>query len=276
MQIRFSKMHGLGNDFMIVDGVTQHLQFDPATIRNLADRHTGVGFDQLLIVEPPSDPNADFRYRIYNADGSEAEQCGNGARCFARFVVENGLCMKSTLRLETNTGMIGTQLLDDGNVEVDMGIPCIAPEHIPFLTTSAQTSYRIDVDDDQVEVIPVSMGNPHAVVFVDNVFTAPVADLGSRIGRSPLFPNGVNVGFCQVIDDGFARVRVFERGVGETRACGSGACAAAVAGHLTGRLATRCKISLPGGKVRINWPGPGQHLLMSGPAALVYDGRIEL
>lgn len=276
MQTRFSKMHGLGNDFMIVDCVTQHVPFDADTIRRLADRHTGVGFDQLLLVEPPTDPSADFRYRIFNADGSEAEQCGNGARCFARFIADNGLCTKPILRLETNTGPITTRLLDDGQVEVDMGVPTTDPERIPFLTALPQTTYSIDVDTSVVDITPVSVGNPHAVVFVDNVFDAPVADWGARIGCSPLFPNGVNVGFCQVVDPGFIRLRVFERGVGETRACGTGACAAVVAGLLTGRLGPRCKVSLPGGKVRINWSGPGQRLLMTGPTAFVYEGQIEL
>ncbi len=276
MLTRFTKMHGLGNDFMVVDCVTQHVALDADVVRRLADRHLGVGFDQLLLVEPPSNPSADFRFRIYNADGSEAEQCGNGARCFARFVADNALCAKPTLELETNTGTIITRRLDDGQVEVEMGVPSIDPAQIPFVTECAQTSYVIPIGDGEVEVTPVSVGNPHAVLFVDNVFDAPVADLGARIGASPQFPKGVNVGFCQVVDSGFARLRVFERGVGETRACGSGACAAAVAGRLTGRLGERSKISLPGGKVRISWAGPGHRVLMTGPCASVYEGNIEL
>jgi diaminopimelate epimerase len=276
MKIRFAKMHGLGNDFMVVDLVSQHAEFTPERIRCLADRHTGVGFDQLLLVEPPRDPDADFRYRIFNADGSEAEQCGNGARCFARFVRDNQLSPKPTLRLETNTGIVATRLCGDGDVEVNMGVPGLAPVDVPFLADAPAISYPLEVNGATVEVTPVSMGNPHAVIFVPSVFDAPVATLGAAIGSHPRFPSGVNVGFCQVVDPGFARLRVFERGVGETRACGTGACAAAVAGQLTGRLGARCKISLPGGKLRIQWPGPGASLSMVGPAALVFEGQIEL
>jgi diaminopimelate epimerase len=276
MKVRFSKMHGLGNDFMVVDLVSQHAEFLPERIRCLADRHTGVGFDQLLLVEPPRDPDADFRYRIFNADGQEAEQCGNGARCFARFVHDNHLSPKPTLRLETNTGFITTRLCGDDDVEVDMGVPRLAPEDVPFVADGVRTTYPLDVDGTTVDVTPVSMGNPHAVIFVPSVFDAPVETLGAAIGRHPRFPKGVNVGFCQVVDTGFARLRVFERGVGETRACGTGACAAAVAGQMAGRLGKRCKISLPGGKLRIQWPGPGEPLSLVGPAALVFEGQVEL
>jgi len=276
MRVEFSKMHGLGNDFMVVDLVSQSVSFLPEQIRCLADRHTGVGFDQLLLVEPPQTPDADFRFRIYNADGSEAEQCGNGARCFARFVHDNHLSPKRELKLETRNGAIVTKLCANDEVEVDMGVPRTAPADVPFLADAAATTYALDVDEATIEITPVSIGNPHAVIFVDNVFDAPVATLGAAIGKHARFPEGVNVGFCQVVDPGFARLRVFERGVGETRACGSGACAAAVAGQLTGRLGKRCKISLPGGKVRIAWPGPGERLTMTGTACHVYQGRIEL
>jgi diaminopimelate epimerase len=276
MKIRFSKMHGLGNDFMVVDLVTQHADFQPERIRCLADRHTGVGFDQLLLVEPPHDPDADFRYRIFNADGTEAEQCGNGARCFARFVRDNDLSPKSTLTLETSTGRIVTRLCPQNDVEVNMGVPRLAPAEIPFLADGTRTTYPLDVDGTTVDITPVSVGNPHAVLFVPSVFDAPVAALGAAIGAHHRFPQGVNVGFCQVVDPGFARLRVFERGAGETRACGTGACAAAVAGQLTGRLGKRCKISLPGGKLKIHWDGPGETLLMIGPTALVFEGQIEL
>jgi diaminopimelate epimerase len=276
MKIEFSKMHGLGNDFMIVDLVSQNALFLPEQVRCLADRHTGVGFDQLLLVEPPQTPDADFRFRIYNADGSEVEQCGNGARCFARFVHDNHLSPKRELRLETRGGTIVTRLCANDEVEVDMGVPRNAPAEIPFLADAAGTVYALDVDGARIDVVPVSMGNPHAVIFVDNVFAAPVASLGAAIGRHPRFPDGANVGFCQVVDSGFARLRVFERGVGETRACGSGACAAAVAGQLTGKLGKRCKISLPGGKVRISWAGPGEVLTMTGTACHVYQGCVEL
>src|SRR5262245_16206773 len=276
MRIQFSKMHGLGNDFMIVDQVTQQIHLTRELIQRLSDRHTGIGFDQLLSVEPPTDPDSDFRYRIYNADGNEAEQCGNGARCFAKFVVDNHLSNKTELKLQTTCGIIKTKLRDDGMVEVDMGIPSTEPAQIPFIADTATTSYRLAVGDTTVDVVPVSVGNPHAVLFVDSVNAAPVQTLGPLLEHHGRCPRGANVGFCQVIDSGFARLRVFERGVGETRACGTGACAAAVAGVLTGRFSERIKISLPGGKVKISWAGLGQALRMIGPACLVYEGNIDI
>jgi diaminopimelate epimerase len=276
MRIQFSKMHGLGNDFMVIDQVTQQVNLTRELIQRLGDRHTGIGFDQLLSVEPPTDPNTDFRYRIYNADGNEAEQCGNGARCFAKFVVDNHLTNKTELKLQTTCGVITTQLREDGMVEADMGVPSTEPAQIPFIADAIATSYRVAVGDTTVDVVPVSVGNPHAVLFVDSVNTAPVQTLGPLLEHHERFPRGANVGFCQVVDSGFARLRVFERGVGETRACGTGACAAAVAGVLTGKLSERIKISLPGGKVKISWAGPGQPLHMLGPACLVYEGNIDI
>jgi diaminopimelate epimerase len=276
MQLRFAKMHGLGNDFMVIDRVSQHFDLEPELVRRWADRHTGVGFDQLLAVEPPGDPEADFRYRIFNADGSEAEQCGNGARCFARFVADNQLSVKDTLVLETNGGPISTTLKSDDQVEVDMGVPSTQPADVPFEADTRELAYLVNVDNCRVAVTPVSVGNPHAVIFVDSVADAPVASLGAALSRHDRFPEGANVGFCQVVDRGFARLRVFERGVGETRACGTGACAAVVAGKINSHLGERVKISLPGGKVRINWPGPGSPVKMIGPACLVYEGTIDL
>ena len=276
MRIEFSKMHGLGNDFMVIDQISQDLRLSPELIQRLSDRHTGVGFDQMLCVEAPTDPDCDFRYRIYNADGSEAEQCGNGARCFAKFVVDRGLSTKSELRLQVGNGRITTSLRDDDLVEVDMGVPTTVPAQIPFVTDVEAMSYRIAVGSDVVEIVPISVGNPHAVIFVDSVNDAPVATLGAALSRHERFPHGVNVNFCQVIDSGFARLRVYERAVGETRACGSGACAAAVAGVITGRFGERVKISLPGGKVKIKWPGTGHPLKMLGPACLVYEGHVEV
>ncbi len=276
MQIQFSKMHGLGNDFVVIDAISQDVHLSPELISRLADRHTGIGFDQMLCVEAPTDPDCDFRYRIYNANGAEAEQCGNGARCFAKFVIDSGLSVKPELRLQTNTGTIVTLLRDDGMVEVDMGVPSTAPERIPFVTDAASTVYRITVGDQEVELVAVSLGNPHAVLFVDSVNDAPVTTLGPLLAVHPQFPQGANVGFCQVVDSGFARLRVFERGVGETRACGTGACAAAVAGALTGRFGERVKISLPGGKMKIKWAGIGERLYMLGPARLVYQGHLEV
>jgi len=293
MQLEFSKMHGLGNDFMVLDLVTQLFVPTPEQIRAWSDRHTGVGFDQLLAIEPPDNPEADFRYRIYNADGTEVEQCGNGARCAALFVAARQLSPKRSLLLETNTGLITVTRLADGMVEVDMGPPDCTPAVLPFcpdapgvnpvvhrINTASGCAdvdaWQIDTSAGPVECMTVSMGNPHAVIFVDNVANAPVAELGQALMVHPAFPSGVNVGFVQAVDNAFLRLRVFERGVGETRACGTGACAAAVAARLRGLTGARVKVSLPGGKVRIAWQGPDHTVKMTGPAALVYQGHIEV
>ncbi|MDE0422732.1 MAG: diaminopimelate epimerase [Gammaproteobacteria bacterium] len=276
MKLRFAKMHGLGNDFMVVDLVTQRGMPTPDQVRSWSDRRTGVGFDQLLAVLPPSAPDADFRMRIFNADGSQAEQCGNGARCFAQFVVEEELTVKRDLLVETEGGNIRTELLDNGQVRVDMGVPSTVPEEVPFLAEEAKTSYVIDVGDSRVEVTPVSVGNPHAVVFVNNVAHADIDGIGSALQHHERFPEQVNVGFLQVVDRRFARLRVYERGTGETRACGTGACAAMVAARLHDRLEARAKISLPGGKLRLEWQGRGSPATLSGSAKLVFTGRIEL
>jgi diaminopimelate epimerase len=284
MLLEFAKMHGLGNDFMVLDLVTQVLELDAQQIRAWSDRRTGVGFDQLLAIEPPTDPEADFRYRIFNADGSEVEQCGNGARCAALFIARRQLSPKPSLILQTLNGTIVTRLLGDDQVEVDMGEPRLAPERLPVDPRAARgalpvegrpPAYHLTVDGLQVEVTPVSMGNPHCVLFVGNVAEAPVEALGRTLVAHPVFPEGANVSFCQVVDPGFVRLRVFERGVGETRACGTGACAAVVAAQLRGAVGQRVKVSLPGGKVRIAWQGPGTPVRMSGPATLVFEGRIE-
>lgn len=269
-------MHGLGNDFMIVDLVTQRA--DPARkqIRAWADRRTGIGFDQFLEVLPPDDPDADFRYRIFNADGSEAEQCGNGARCFARFVVETGLTVKRDLDIQTPTGRIRTRLLDSGDVEVDMGVPSTDPRDIPFVTGCRASSYAVDVAGSNIDLTPVSIGNPHAVVFVDDVQAADVDGIGRALQSHDAFPDAVNVGFMEVVGRRLARLRVYERGVGETLACGSGACAAMVAARLHERLDRRAKIALPGGKLRLTWQGAGANVKISGPANLVFTGRVQL
>ncbi len=276
MQVKFSKMQGLGNDFMMLDLVTQGLELTPELIRQWGDRHTGVGFDQLIVAEPPTDPTADFRFRIYNADGSEAQQCGNGLRCFARFIADNQLSPKRRLQLESLAGPLWTRLQDDGQVEAGMGIPTTEPALIPLQSDEPGPVHQFDVDGTTLQLTAISMGNPHAVLFVDNVQQADVAGIGAKLTRHPRFPEGVNVGFCQVVDSSFVRLRVFERGVGETLACGSGACAAMVAGRLAGRLCQRVKVSLPGGKLRIQWAGPGHELTMTGPAALVYEGTLQL
>ena len=276
MKLRFAKMHGLGNDFMIVDLVTQRGMPTPDQVRSWSDRRTGVGFDQLLAVLPPEDPDADFRMQIFNADGSQAEQCGNGARCFARFVVEESLTVKRELLVETEAGVIHAALLDDGRVRVDMGVPGTDPASVPFLTDESATSYRVDLGDESVEVTPVSMGNPHAVVLVPNAAEADVEAVGDALQRHERFPEQVNVGFLQVVDRRFGRLRVYERGAGETRACGSGACAAVVAGRIHDLFEPRVKISLPGGKLRVEWQGEGSPVTLSGPTKFVYTGRIDL
>lgn len=277
IRLRFSKMHGLGNDFMVIDAVTQEVNLSSEQIAAFADRHTGIGFDQLLLVAAPTDPGADFWYRIYNADGSQAEQCGNGARCIAQFVERNSLASRPELRWQTVNGCITTVCVGD-QVEVDMGEPRLHPASIPTTACIDETTHTIpiEVEDQIYHAVPVSVGNPHAVLFVNSVIDAPVLELGAQLTRHQVFPEGANIEFCEVVEPGFVRLRVFERGVGETRACGSGACAAVVAGVLTDRLRDRVKVSLPGGKVRISWPGPGHSLKMVGPAALVYEGTVDI
>ncbi|MCY3810873.1 MAG: diaminopimelate epimerase [Gammaproteobacteria bacterium] len=276
MRLHFAKMHGLGNDFMIVDLVTQRAEPATEQIRAWGDRRTGVGFDQFLEVLPPDDPDADFRYRIFNADGSEAEQCGNGARCFARFVVDAGLTVKRRLDIQTATGRVRTHLLDSGDVEVDMGVPSTDPREIPFVTECRASSYSIDVAGSSVDLTPVSIGNPHAVLFVDDVQAADVDGIGRALQNHDAFPDAVNVGFMEFVGRRFARLRVYERGVGETLACGSGACAAMVAARLHKHLDRRAKIVLPGGKLRLTWQGEGANVKLSGPAKTVFTGRVQL
>ena len=279
MNLRFTKMHGLGNDFMVVDLVTQGVDLDLKRIRTWSDRRTGIGFDQLLAVFPPAVPDADFNFRIFNSDGSEAEQCGNGGRCVARFVRDRALTKKKGLALDTASGRMHTRLLKDGKVRVEMNVPCLKARRIPFrpdLTTEEGLSYRLTVDGASVAFTPVSMGNPHAVVMVDDVDKAQVETVGAALQASDTFPEGVNVGFLQVIDPENARLRVFERGAGETRACGSGACAAMVAGNLHGLLRSRATVSLPGGDIELAWPGKSSPVAMTGPAAAVYEGRVPL
>jgi diaminopimelate epimerase len=284
VRLNFTKMHGLGNDFMVLDLVSQAFEIDAdhsaQRIRDWADRRTGIGFDQLLILEPPSEPHADFRYRIYNADGTEVEQCGNGARCVAKLIHDHELSPKTQLILQTRGGDIATEVLGPDTVEVDMGVPSTASDRVPYradqATGSADGRYQLEASGGRFEVTPVSVGNPHGVLFVDNVSEVDVQAIGAALVAHPFFPQGANIGFCQVVDSGFARLRVFERGVGETRACGTGACAAMIAGHLQGKLADRAKISLPGGKVRISWQGQGSPVRMTGPATLVYEGHLEV
>ncbi len=280
MKLSFTKMHGLGNDFAVVDLLTQRAKLSPAQIAALADRHRGIGFDQLLAVEPPRRPEADFRYRIFNTDGSEAEQCGNGARCFARFVVERGLTKKQTLVLEVPRGTITATLQEQGWVEVDMGAPSFALDAFPVTLgprAKAQgLSVELSTDVGPATLTLVSMGNPHGVVFVPSVADAPVETLGAALQAHEAFPESLNVGFCEVVDRKHLRLRVFERGVGETQACGSGACAAVAAAREQGWLGDEVTVTLPGGALRLRWQGPGAPLLMAGPTAVVYEGQVRL
>ena len=280
MKLRFAKMHGIGNDFMVLDLVTQNVELTADRIKRWSDRRTGVGFDQLLAVLPPSDPTADFRYRIFNRDGTQAEQCGNGARCFAKFVRDHGLSVKQGLTLETSSGLVRTRMLEDDRVEVEMGVPGLEPGNVPFRPQAAEAlaggvRFRLPVADGEVVVAPVSIGNPHAVIEVDDIVNAPVKRLGVQVQACEAFPEGVNVGFLQIVEPDFARLRVFERGAGETRACGSGACAAMVVGRLTGQLESRVTVSLRGGEVQLHWPGEGESVTMTGPAAQIYEGQIR-
>lgn len=274
--IRFTKMHGLGNDFAVFDAVNQAVAFDTTLVRRLADRHEGIGFDQLLIVESYAGEEAEFRYRIFNADGSEVEHCGNGARCFARFVYEQGLTQKTTIPVMTESGRIVLDLTPDGQVTVNMGIPRLEPAEIPFIFQERQMLYTVEIGQDSVQLAAVSMGNPHAVLQVTDMETAPVESLGAILESHPLFPKRVNVGFMQVLDFDHIRLRVFERGVGETRACGTGACAAVVAGRLQGLLAEKVQVELPGGRLQIAWQGEGQPVYMTGPATTVYTGTVTV
>lgn len=265
MLLRFTKMHGLGNDFMVLDLVSQHAHIQPKHAKQWGDRHTGVGFDQLLLVEPPQNPDVDFRYRIFNSDGSEVEQCGNGARCFARFVLDKRLTVKKTIRVETKGGIIELQVRADGLITVDMGAPRLAPEQIPFQADAEALNYAVEVEGRTHALAAVSMGNPHAVLRVDDVDSAPVHELGAKLEHHPRFPQRVNVGFLQVVDRQRGRLRVWERGAGETQACGTGACAAAVAAIRQGWMDSPVQLELPGGKLTIEWAGPGQPVMMTGP-----------
>jgi diaminopimelate epimerase len=276
MLLRFTKMHGLGNDFMVLDLVSQHAHIQPKHAKQWGDRHTGVGFDQLLIVEAPNNPEVDFRYRIFNADGSEVEQCGNGARCFARFVLDKRLTAKKRIRVETKSGIIVLDVQNDGQVSVNMGPPRFIPAEIPFVADVQAPSYPLEVDGQLYSIAAVSMGNPHAVLRVDDVFTAPVHELGPKIENHPRFPQRVNAGFIQVIDRHRANLRVWERGAGETQACGTGACAAAVAAISQGWMDSPVSLDLPGGRLHIEWAGPGKPVMMTGPAVRVYEGQVRL
>lgn len=276
MYLPFTKMHGLGNDFVVINGIAQPIFLSPEKIRFIADRHFGIGCDQILLVEATTTPNVDFRYRIFNADGSEVAQCGNGARCFARFVRDEGLTDKDQIRVETAAGLMVLYLESDGQVTVNMGKPCWQPAEIPFFAKDQSACYPIIVADQVIEVGVVSMGNPHAALWVSDVDTAPVEKIGMLLGQHERFPEGVNVEFIERISTDRIRLRVFERGVGETLACGSGACAAVAVGRYQGLLAEQVEVILPGGNLHVRWSGEDAAITLTGPTARVFNGYITL
>jgi diaminopimelate epimerase len=276
MKLRFSKMHGLGNDFVVIDAIRQQVELTPERVRFLADRHFGVGCDQLLVVEPSQAPGVDFRYRIFNADGGEVEQCGNGARCFVRFLHDQGLTDQREIRVETLSGVITLTLEEDGNVTVDMGVPVFDPVRIPFDSKSDAFVQPLDVAGAVVHITALSMGNPHAVQIVADVDAAPVAQTGPLIESHTRFPSRVNAGFLQVIDAHHIRLRVHERGAGETLACGTGACAAVVTGIVRNLLDSPVRVTTRGGILNIRWAGPGEPVYMTGPAVTVFEADIHL
>ena len=276
MKLEFTKMQGIGNDFVVVDAYTKPVFLSQSQIRRIADRHFGVGCDQLLMVERPTLPDTDFRYRIFNADGGEVEQCGNGARCLVRFVHDKGLSNKTEIRVETASGIITPALESDGQVTVNMGIPRFEPSAIPFIADKTSPTYQLTVENKEIVISALSMGNPHAVQIVDNVDTAPVTQQGPLIESHARFPQKVNAGYMQILERQHIRLRVFERGSGETLACGTGACAASVAGIQLGKLESPVLVSMRGGELVIRWDGPNSPVWMTGPAETVFDGQIIL
>lgn len=276
MKLHFTKMQGLGNDFVVIDATRAPVALTPQQLRHLADRRFGVGCDQILLVEPPRDAQTDFYYRIFNADASEVEQCGNGARCFARYVRSHGLTDKDEIPVGTARGPITLYLEPDGRVRVNMGAPVFEPQALPFEAPARASAYRLETPQGEVEIGAVSMGNPHAVLRVEDVADAPVTTLGPAIEHHPRFPQRVNVGFMAIRDRDEIDLRVHERGAGETLACGTGACAAVVIGHLWGLLDERVRVHLPGGDLVISWQGEGEPVWMTGPAEAVFEGDIEL
>jgi len=276
MRLKFTKMHGAGNDFVVVDGTRNALRLDPTVIGKLADRHFGIGFDQMLVVEPPRTPGTDFYYRIFNADGGEVSQCGNGARCFVRYVRDKGLSTKDAIRVETRSGIIEPRMEKDGRVSVTMGVPVLEPSLIPFIAERQAPTYRLDVDGRNIKIFAVSMGNPHAVQVVADVEAAPVLSEGPLIEHHPRFPQRTNAGYMQIVDRGHIKLRVFERGAGETLSCGTGACAAVVAGISLGLLDSPVQVDTRGGMLQIGWGGLTEPVLMTGPAQSVFEGEIEV
>jgi len=276
MRIRFAKMQALGNDFVVIDGVRQDIDLSPQQARAVADRHFGIGCDQVLMAQTATAPEVDFRFRIWNADGGEVAQCGNGARCFARFVTDEGLTTKKNIVVETGAGQMTLSMDNTGMVTVNMGVPRFEPDQVPFQAPNREAVYDLDVNGRNVEITALSLGNPHAVQLVDDVDRAPVATDGPRIESHPRFPQRVNAGYVQVVDRSHVRVRVYERGAGETLACGSGACAAVVAGRVRGLLDETVQVELRGGTLTVTWAGEEQPVYMTGPAVRVFDGELDL
>jgi len=276
MNLNFTKMHGLGNDFVVINGLDQALELTSEQIRHIADRHTGIGCDQVLLLQASTDPAVDVIYRIYNADGSEAGQCGNGARCVGRYLIDKAIVRDRIINAGTIHGTVKIYPVDNNLIRVNMGLPLFEPELIPILAGARQSGYTVDLPGEAVEVTALSMGNPHAVIIVDNIDTAEVTRLGPAVQQHRLFPESVNVGFLQILDRRHARLRVYERGAGETLACGTGTCAAAVAGILRGKLDHEVVVTLKRGNLVINWQGEGSEVWMTGPAITVFEGQIEL
>jgi diaminopimelate epimerase len=276
MKLPFTKMQGAGNDFVVIDSYTTPIQLTTAQIQQIANRYVGVGCDQLLMVEKSNTPNVDFRYRIFNADGGEVEQCGNGARCFVRFVINKGLTSKKSISVETASGIITVTLEDSGDVTVNMGRPNFDPQALPFLADKQQLQYPLSLNDAVLQISAVSMGNPHAVVVVDDVNTTPVSELGPQIESHSQFPQRVNAGFMQVVNPHEIHLRVFERGSGETLACGTGACAAVVSGIQLNLLQSPVLVNTRGGQLHITWEGASSAVMMTGPAVIVFEGEIEV
>jgi diaminopimelate epimerase len=276
MRLKFTKMQGVGNDFVVIDALRQRIDMQPALARRLADRHFGIGCDQVLVIEAPRAAGTDFYYRIFNSSGEEVEHCGNGARCFLRYVRDKGLTDKREIRVETMAGIIVPRLEADGRVTVDMGVPEFEPARIPFLAERRAATYWLDVGAQPVEIVALSIGNPHAVQRVDDVESAPIGTQGPLIERHPRFPRRVNAGYMQVVDRQHIRLRVYERGAGETLACGTGACAAVVAGVQLELLAQSVQVTTQGGELTIAWGGEGQPVFMTGPADTVFEGEIEI
>ncbi|MCU7907071.1 MAG: diaminopimelate epimerase [Candidatus Thiodiazotropha sp. (ex Epidulcina cf. delphinae)] len=276
MKLRFTKMHGLGNDFVVIDAINQSVNLSSRLCRFIADRHFGIGCDEILLIERPQLEGTDFHYRIFNRDGSEVEACGNGARCFARFVKEMGLSDKAIIPVGTTAGKISLKQMDNGMIEVDMGKPILSPQGIPFLAPQQALTYPLDITDETLTICAVSMGNPHAVLMIPSADEAPVARLGPMIENHPRFPNRANVGFMQIDSREEIHLRVYERGAGETLACGSGACAAVVAGRLLGLLDEQVRVHLRGGDLVVKWHSEGRPVFMQGSAKSVYEGTIDL